>query len=164
MAQNSLTSPLLPLALLSLLSSSPALAQTTDTTGTWENNSTDLLDNSNEGSMNPYDFMHRLQMMRDVDGFYERKDRQLDNAAASFLERQQQMLQGSTSAEPNLLQILPGTAAPTAEILVTPDRPNTGMDPQTILDRLNDDTPNSLTPDPSLNTEPVLTIEPATPE
>jgi len=161
MAHNSLTAPLLPLALLSLLSSSPALAQATDTTGTWQNNSTDLLDNSNEGSMNPYDFMHRLQMIRDVDGFYERKDQRLDNAAASFLERQQQMLQSNTAAEPNLLQVLPGTPTPPAEILETPDRPNSGMDPQTILDRLNDDSPS---PDPALETEPVLTIEPATPQ
>ena len=35
------------------------------------------------------------------------------------------------------------------------------MDPQSILDRLNDNSPSL---DPALETEPVLTIEPATPQ
>lgn len=155
---SSLTPWFLPVALASLLGGTPALAQT-DTTGTWENDSLDLLDDSNDGSINPYDVIHRLQMVRDVDGFYERQDRQLNDAAASFLERQQQMLRGtSPSADTNILQVVPSATAETT-VELTPASSDDGLDPAAILDRLNAEEPSTPETENLETGNPVLTIE-----
>jgi len=85
----------------------PGLSQATPpSTNTGTNpEAIDLFDGQDGGNFNPYDLFHRFRFMRDVDGFYGKQDESLDNAAANFLQKRQQMLQPS-------LQVNPGPVDP----------------------------------------------------
>ncbi|KKJ01325.1 hypothetical protein [Prochlorothrix hollandica] len=128
----------------------PALGQT-DTTGTWKGESRGLLGAENEGSFNPYDLMHRFRMMRDVDGFYDNQSENLNNAAASFLQRQQQMLQTGSEAPPVLTETGLTLSVPDPEM-----NPGLGVGPRTV----NPSVDSSVNPSVNPSTDSPLIIVP----